>query len=355
MQNQKPLISIIVPVYNAEKYLPACLDSICNQTLRELEIIVVDDGSTDGSGKIADEYALADSRIQVVHKRNGNPGATRNVGLELMTGEYVGFIDGDDWIEPDMYRNLYRQAEADHSDVVITGVKVEFTRDKRYLLQQFNQTSVSEEADILKLFFQLHDLHLSAYPVNKIYRKSVLKQGGIRFPELLPYEDLIFNLNVFQVAKRISLIPGTPYHYMRRDILSAAGAYSPVFLKACKLAEDTFRSFFNHFNYPDQKAETFLRARRIANYSGYVSMFHKENCPLGRMERIGCLRHNLFDNPSLFRDIRLSSPNGFYERLFYFFLKFTNPLVMDTSYRFLFFLRRNCDPVYRQFRKIISK
>ena len=83
------------------------LDSICHQTLKDLEIILVDDGSTDNSGRIAEQYALQDKRIRVVHQRNGNPGATRNVGLELATGEYVGFVDSDDWIEPEMFASLF--------------------------------------------------------------------------------------------------------------------------------------------------------------------------------------------------------------------------------------------------------
>ena len=97
---EKKMISIIVPVYNVEKYLPAGLDSICHQTLKELEIILVDDGSTDNSGRIAEQYALQDKRIRVVHQRNGNPGATRNVGLELATGEYIGLFDHDDLLHP---------------------------------------------------------------------------------------------------------------------------------------------------------------------------------------------------------------------------------------------------------------
>ena len=128
---EKKMISVIVPVYNVEKYLPACLDSICHQTLKELEIILVDDGSTDNSGRIAEQYALQDKRIRVVHQRNGNPGATRNVGLELATGEYIGFVDSDDWIEPEMFASLYAKAETDNLDIVVTGVTTEWLRDNR--------------------------------------------------------------------------------------------------------------------------------------------------------------------------------------------------------------------------------
>lgn len=350
------LVSVIVPVYNAGKYLPACLDSIINQHLQEIEIIVVDDGSTDDSGQIANRYAVKDSRIRVVHQRNGNPGATRNVGLALAVGEYVGFIDGDDWIDPEMYSLLYQRAKADDSDIAVTGVKVEFTRDKRYIDQGINHTfTICEPERIIELFFQLKEASLFAYPVNKIFRRELLEKYAIRFPELLPYEDLVFNLNAFQISERISILSGTPYHYIRRDELSAAGAYSPSWLEGCRLAEDTFDSFFCHFNYPEEMAEPFLRKKRISNYAGYVFGFYKANSPLRRKERIIRLRRYLFENSSLFEDLGLSLPVGFHERMFYFFLQYTTPGITDCFYLFLFFLRRHGDPVYRQFRKRISK
>ena len=99
----KPLISIIIPIYNVEKYLPVCLDSILAQTYKNLEIILVDDGSPDGSGTICDEYASRDSRFVVVHQKNGGVSVARNTGLDHATGDYIGIVDPDDWIEPNMY------------------------------------------------------------------------------------------------------------------------------------------------------------------------------------------------------------------------------------------------------------
>ena len=102
-----PLISIIVPVYNVKDYVEKCLDSICGQSYTNLEIIVVDDGSTDGSGKICDAYASKDRRIKVIHRKNGGLSAARNEGLDAATGEFLGFVDSDDWIDLDMFKFLY--------------------------------------------------------------------------------------------------------------------------------------------------------------------------------------------------------------------------------------------------------
>lgn len=115
------MISIIVPVYNVDKYLIQCVDSICGQTYADLEIILVDDGSTDSSGRICDEYALKDTRIKVIHKENGGLVSARKAGVRAATGQYVGSVDGDDWIEPDMYEKLYRSMKAYNVDAVMCG------------------------------------------------------------------------------------------------------------------------------------------------------------------------------------------------------------------------------------------
>ena len=111
-------VSIIVPVYNVEKYLPICIDSIICQTLREIEIICVDDGSTDNSSVILDQYAIKDERIKVVHKKNGGYGKAVNIGMDLAQGEYVGIVDSDDYILPEMYEILYMNAKKNNLDMI---------------------------------------------------------------------------------------------------------------------------------------------------------------------------------------------------------------------------------------------
>ena len=116
--NRVPKVSIIVPVYKVEKYLRKCIDSIINQTLKDIEIILVDDGSPDNCGKICDEYAAKDTRIKVIHKENGGLSSARNAGMEVAEGEYIGFVDSDDWIESDMYMTLWQKAKDINADLV---------------------------------------------------------------------------------------------------------------------------------------------------------------------------------------------------------------------------------------------
>ena len=118
----KPKVSVIVPVYNTEKYLKRCLDSIVNQTLKEIEIIIVDDGSKEACALLCDEISSRDSRIKVIHKKNGGLGFARNTGIEAANGEYVGFVDSDDYIEPLMYERLYGAAAKRDADIAISGI-----------------------------------------------------------------------------------------------------------------------------------------------------------------------------------------------------------------------------------------
>lgn len=354
---EKKMISIIVPVYNVEKYLPACLDSICHQTLKELEIILVDDDSTDNSGRIAEQYALQDKRIRVVHQRNGNPGATRNVGLELATGEYIGFVDSDDWIEPEMFASLYAKAEADNLDIVVTGVTTEWLRDNRKKENRIVE-SITEWPAVTSLdaFLFLKEKRMFAVAYNKLYRSELLKKQKVRFMEMLPHEDLVFNLRAFSLAERIGFIPdSSPYHYLCRDGMSAAGSFSPDHLLACQLTEDAFRHFFRIHDWNNNDMESYLRSRRIINYSAYAAGLYKKNCPFTRRERIGCLEKELKQNSLLKRDLILSRPAGFQQRMFYFFLFKTTSGITDSYYRILFYMRYHFDGVYRMFRRLISK
>ena len=117
-----PIVSVIVPVFNVEKYLDKCIESLIKQKLKDIEIILVDDGSTDLSGKICDEWKTKDSRIQVIHKKNGGLSDARNVGVELAKGKYIGFVDSDDYVSDDMFQILYQNIEKENADISICGM-----------------------------------------------------------------------------------------------------------------------------------------------------------------------------------------------------------------------------------------
>ena len=181
----KSLISVIIPVYNVESYLKRCIDSILNQTYKNLEIIIVDDGSTDASGQICDEYEKADSRIKVLHKENGGQGSARNMALDMCTGEYIAFVDSDDYILDNMYETMLGALLATSADIALCGIKSDNgvrVKDS----QTPPKMHVYQDAQELLLDY-LTTGYIFTGPVNKLYKKEIFE--GIRFPQIRARED----------------------------------------------------------------------------------------------------------------------------------------------------------------------
>ena len=202
-----PKVSIVVPVYNVEKYLDKCIQSLIGQTLKEIEIILVDDGSTDKSGKMCDEWAQKDSRIRVVHKQNGGLSDARNVGVSVASANYVGFVDSDDYVEPTMFGLLYRNARDDNAEISICGVYSCYA----------NQTIVPEDRGhfVLSAEEAIRDM-LSGNRVRvwvpvKLYLRSILL--AVPFPRGRVYEDAFVSVELFLKAKTVSLDLSPQYYY----------------------------------------------------------------------------------------------------------------------------------------------
>ncbi len=196
------MISVIVPVYNVEPYLRKCLDSIVNQTYRNLEILVIDDGSADGSGAICDSFAEKDERVVVFHTENRGLSAARNLGLDNATGDWIGFVDSDDWIEPDMYEVLIKRVEETKADVVESGWLQEY--EQRTIERKWQLQMLSGKDALAAL---IHG-SLSDVAWDKIWKKSCYE--GIRFPECRVYEDIAITylykrLRIYE-RKRISIL-----------------------------------------------------------------------------------------------------------------------------------------------------
>lgn len=218
-----PKVSIILPVYGVERFLPRCMESVLNQTLRDIEIIMVDDGSPDKCPKMCDDYARQDNRIKVIHKQNGGLGYARNSGLDVVTGEYVAFLDSDDFVELDAYETLYTAAKAQDADAVFADSYVECP-DGKWEKRQFASKQVLLEGDRLQSF----TLDMIAggegvkadrpYPMSVwrlIYKREIIEQNHIRFisEREVVSEDLPFQIDFFLVANNVLLLPYTFYHY----------------------------------------------------------------------------------------------------------------------------------------------
>ena len=205
---ENPLISVIVPVYNVEKYLERCVNSIINQTYQNLEIILVDDGSPDNCGAICDEFAEMDNRIKVIHKENGGLSSARNTGLDIATGEYIAFVDSDDWLELDTYE-WFISAIKDN-DIAICGHRT-VSKGCEIVVDIFEDEFLDYDSLWTEIFVKLNN---AAW--NKLYKASIIKDLKFQIG-ILHGEDLIFNLNYIKNCKS-GVINRTPlYNYYKRE------------------------------------------------------------------------------------------------------------------------------------------
>lgn len=210
------MISVIVPVFNVEPYLETCLDSILAQTYHDLEILVVDDGSTDGCGEICDHYARLDRRIFVFHTENRGLSAARNLGLDHLHGQYISFVDSDDWIEPDMYERLLRMAEQTDADLITCRFYKEFKNGRTESSGPPEPFSV-EGNDILHTYLFGQEICQDSW--NNLFQADLFQ--SLRYPVGRSFEDYCIKPLLLQKAKKMVYTPDCLLHYRnRRNSLS---------------------------------------------------------------------------------------------------------------------------------------
>ena len=217
-----PLISVIVPVYNLEKYLVRCIESIIGQTYKNLEIILIDDGSTDTSGQIIDEFKKKDNRIKVIHKENGGESNARNTGLRMATGEYIAFCDCDDWMDLDMYETLAWELNQENIDMAASGWYKETDSSSQEIRNALPVNSqVFGREELLKYLYMRDSYRGFAYMWDKLYKREILKDkdgNWILFREDLRLGgDVLYLAEVALNVKRAKYVDRAFYHYYQRD------------------------------------------------------------------------------------------------------------------------------------------
>lgn len=208
--NKKPQISIIIPVYNVEKFLSTCLESVLNQTLKDIEIICIDDGSTDNSLKILEEYAKKDKRLVIIHQNNQGVSAARNLGLEIIRGEYFGFVDSDDWVDLDFFEKLYNTAKKYDADLACAGIIRKYPSSKERVKLNIKKekiyTLTSEK-------YKIAEIPRKSYIYNKIYKTSEFEKTNLKFPSFWSFEDIYFSIRILYYLKKMVTVPNTNYYY----------------------------------------------------------------------------------------------------------------------------------------------
>lgn len=278
-----PAISVIIPVYKCEKYLSKCIESVLNQTFSDFQLILVDDGSPDNSGKICDEYAKKDARIKVVHKENGGVSSARNVGLDIAIGKYIMFIDSDDWLELNACESLLKH---DGADCILGGHRLIGRKSIREYICPAGDYKQQQIKQIFITCVSSNNISFSG-PLAKLYSRNVIQANNLRFDTALNSgEDATFNICFFEAIQDLAIIDNMVYNYNRLNGNSITHTY---------LAEMFFynKTVYNKtYNWLKNYDEQFLK-KYYGDVIGdtivyYITMTNWKNCykALQRIEEI---------------------------------------------------------------------
>ncbi len=283
--DRKIKVSVIVPVYNGEKYLNKCLDSIQNQTLQDIEIICVDDGSTDSSLEIINSYVGQDGRFKVVHKENGGLVSARKAGVTLAAGQYVGYVDSDDWIEPDMYQTLYQTAMLNHVDMVSSG----YFFEGNYITEHYDgvREGLYDESRMACLREnaiydpEAEDVGLRGSLCCKLFRAELFRAVQQEISEKLSFsEDKICVLSYVLRCSRVYVLKQAFYHYIAHPT-SMVHAADPDYLAR---VNEIYQSFIGLYEHP-----AFTRSMRVQ-----AELYITEQLYKGINSRLGFANSSLF-------------------------------------------------------------
>ena len=323
---QNPKVSIIVPIYNVEKYLERCMQSLLNQTLKDIEVIMVDDGSPDNCPRMCDEYAKIDSRIKVVHKENAGLGYARNSGLDVATGEYVAFVDSDDYVSVDMYKTLYEYASDKNIDVIYCGFRKEFSVN-RYLNIAECQTYEEYVGETIKNIIPdfvaspphekkeyVHDMSVW----HSIYKREIIVSNRIRFISERDYasEDIPFQIDFLTCCKKVAFIPNIFYYYCYNQ-----GSLTKSFsISKFEKTKALYHLLLDKTKEYDVKG---LRAKRL--FIGYIRAMLRliVTLPIKRHDKKTYIKQILNDDiwPDIKRDYKLAYL-PVHQRIMFFLLNF---------------------------------
>lgn len=269
-------VTVVVPVYNvSDTVLTKCIFSLCNQTLSDIEIMMIDDGSDKSCAQLCDVLAEADNRISVVHKANGGVSTCRNYGIENAKGEWIAFVDADDWVAPDYLEKLVNASVEKEADITICDCVVEYghksVRNKFFNVNELDSGIVGKDRFILQfLCSRIYDERSSATdsgaPWAKIYRKDFLIQNNLRFKEeLRRMQDNIFNLEAYEYASKLYYFGESLYHYRK--------SYESGFYKYNSYIKDNYIQVFTYIENYIEKFQKSNKFRKALNYKIIFSMY----------------------------------------------------------------------------------
>ena len=338
-----PYISVIMPAYRVEHYIERAVDSLLSQTFRDFELIIVDDGSPDGTGRIADALAARDGRIRVIHQPNAGAPAARNRAMETAQGRYFFFMDADDWAEKDMLSALYALAEKHNLQAVVAGFYIDtYYDDAHFIRQTLSQPDeiFSSQADFRAAAWRLFDKNLLYTPWNKLYRADYLKENNIRFPDTF-WDDFPFNLAVFRDIERVGVTERAYYHFIRARAESETARYRADMYEKREEENGWMIELYDHWQLHDPASREMIARRYAERVVGCVENVANPACPKMHRQKRQAVREMLL-NPALKEALSIARPRSMTMRLLLFSFKTgCAPLVLCEG-ALISFVKRRC-------------
>ena len=284
----KHKVSVLIPCYNVSYFLPTHIDYVLNQTLRDIEVILVNDGSTDNTGEICDALAKKDFRIQVIHKANGGVGTARNTALKAATGEYIYYFDIDDKIELDLLERIVSLADKNNTDIVIFGMDVYDLKANTCDCIRFPDLMLSSNDALKKIFTKevFFKKHGNGFLWNKLYKNSFIKENDFNFGEERVQEDEPFNLRLYLRVSKVLLTSQMGYYYYINPATSTGAKYIDNKFQSVVSVFESLKSFYLEWNLIDNKfIDNIYIRHRYAILNVVTHNYLHTNCPLTIKER----------------------------------------------------------------------
>ena len=269
--NKEPLISVVLPTYNVAQYLQQCLESVAAQTYRNIEVIIIIDGATDGSHEIAQEFCKKDSRFSVYWQENAGSGSARNAGLAHCRGEFVMFVDPDDWIEPELLEKLYKAQCEGNYDLVASKRSTALCDNNGKIVRMIpnhyeNETIVGIQ-EVRQAFVRMLEMEMVSNPTQKLYKMALIRNHGIQFPDLRRSQDIFFNYRYYSHISSLCLIEYSGYNY-RKNVQEAIRKTGHDYDKTIVLLYNDYRSLYQMWSlpFPEQEMSGWFFRTRVYYY-----------------------------------------------------------------------------------------
>ncbi len=346
------MISFVVPVYNAQAFLKTCVDSLGKQDVA-MEIILVDDGSKDASGALCDELAARDGRIRVIHKENGGVSSARNAGLAAAAGEYLWFIDSDDWIEPGAGRVMLATAEKENADMVACGIVSDYLKSGESVpMPQTGTGSYRGKDGVAQALLLMDRQRLLAFPGNKLFRRAFLEEINARFEQVAgPVEDALFHFFVVPRAACVAMVNQIFLHYVQANGDSMVHRYFDGLFEIGLRVNRARRSLYKELGLESEDAKNVCAEQCfLQNFHSIKNLYRRSGKEMRATRRMVWRR--ICGDQEIREEIRRSAAAGLMEaRLVKAAVSTGSVALADAFFATLMFARHKMGPVYRAFRR----